>query len=214
MFIIKRSVLFALVDYSVYCAEREGVCHPERKTKKCCVDFYQRGNNCFPCNGSVGLHCSSPCMVGFCGEQCQTKCPCDGADCDSHTCSCTVASNASRSNDFPQTTPDHLSSIFGVVFPVLFLSMAFFVLWISKRKRAQMENEDEKEIGPPGNAELASLTIDPEVDYAVIRESQVIDIADDYGDDNRTHTTYSLYGLDAEGGPESETHFYNVLRHT
>lgn len=58
------------------------------------------------------------------------------------------------------------------------------------------------------------MTIDPEVDYAVIRESQVIDIADDYGDDNRTHTTYSLYGLDAEGGPESETHFYNVLRHT
>lgn len=54
------------------------------------------------------------------------------------------------------------------------------------------------------------MAIDPGQDYA--GQSQEIDIGDGYGVEKRTHTAHSLYVLDAEGEPESETHFYDVLR--
>ena len=54
------------------------------------------------------------------------------------------------------------------------------------------------------------MAIDPSQDYA--GQSQEIDIGDGYGVEKSTHTAHNLYVLDAEGEPESETHFYDVLR--
>nr|XP_034338391.1 uncharacterized protein LOC117680581 [Crassostrea gigas]XP_034338392.1 uncharacterized protein LOC117680581 [Crassostrea gigas] len=180
-----------------------GVCFPERKENKCCARYYLQEGNCFPCNGSIGHHCSLSCLRGHCGIQCSRRCPCD--DCDSQTCVCSYSQKSHDDSSAASTRFEY--EFVGLI--VLGIPLAAFICWIYKRKKRPLE------------VDCSDLTEETYVEYDMIRESQLIlyddDDDDDDDDDLKRHTVQPCDNVDKQRrlslDDNSEGGFYNELRY-
>ncbi|XP_048752890.1 multiple epidermal growth factor-like domains protein 10 isoform X2 [Ostrea edulis] len=147
-----------------------GICSPEKGEDKCCTNYRLIGNNCTPCVGSYGIHCSHACPPGYCGQQCRTTCQC--AVCDSHNCTCRKGTTLSYEDPISANPSSQIILFAIIIIPVVGVSLTILICWIFIRRNPSCTKRRRtlhKKIQPA----VEEGTAQDDVSYAAIRESQM-----------------------------------------